>query len=130
MAQVRGDRMSDTKPIIPPHYLADDVTVGELIRWLNRRLMRAYPDNQHEGRRMMELGDGVEIAMAEYRTARDSAQDAPLCIKCRTVMREGVAIAPAMTDHGEAHHIGFAPLSRVWKCPRCGHSFTQHPTIP
>lgn len=126
------------KPIIPPHYLADDVTVGELIRWLNKRLVDACREDnaQEQARRMMELGDGVERAMAEYRNARvtqvpEKEQGfAPICRLCGVAMQAGIAIPPAMTDRGEANYISIPPLTRVWKCPCCGHSFTQHPTIP
>lgn len=109
--------MSDTKPLIPPHYLADDVTVGELIRWLNSKLVRAFQANDRViGLHMMELGDGAERAMEEYRNSRDNSpakQEIVVCHLCGTAMEAGIAIPPAMTDHGEANYSTIPPLVRV-----------------
>ena len=66
----------------------------------------------------------------------------PTCAKCLKPMVPGEAITPAVIkdDIGcglhqcyEGAHTGHAPLTAVWKCPDCGHSFipsTGDPQLP
>lgn len=60
--------------------------------------------------------------------ANPATTETPKCRRCDVPMEGGIAIKSAMTDHGEGLHVANAPLSRVWKCPKCGHSFTQATT--
>lgn len=53
-----------------------------------------------------------------------------LCPHCRAAFEPGIAIPTAIheSDEGtrsEAVWSHGAPLIRVWKCPRCGHSITR-----
>lgn len=81
----------------------------------------------------VEILTWAEISGWEYSTDRRTwrkcevvveAEEIIACRQCGTAMEAGIAIPPAMTDHG------YAPLTRVWKCPQCGHSFTQRPSVP
>ena len=53
-------------------YLAEDVTVGRLVRWIDREHMKAAretPPNIDNMREMQRLGEAVESALASYRRA-------------------------------------------------------------
>lgn len=62
----------------------------------------------------------------------------PTCRRCHTQMQTGQAILPALGLENGLYHQGYtytagtAPLSCVWKCPECGHSFApgQPPKDP
>jgi hypothetical protein len=59
----------------------------------------------------------------------ETSPSPPLCRRCEIPMEPGHAIAPAhqTADDGtvtEAMWSNHAPLTAVWKCPMCGHSFT------
>jgi hypothetical protein len=51
-------------------HLADDVTFGQVVRWINREHIRAAkenPPNRDYMRAMQRLGEGVEGALRSYR---------------------------------------------------------------
>lgn len=53
-------------------HLADDVTVGQVVRWINREHVQAAKETPPNGdymRAMQRLGDGVESALWSYRIA-------------------------------------------------------------
>jgi len=52
----------------PVCYLADDVTVGELVRWINSEVVKAGRCLDMDMlRAMVRLGEGVESALDIYR---------------------------------------------------------------
>ncbi len=64
--------MSDLAPLPDEAYLANDVTVGQLARWIDREHMKAAketPPNLDYMRAMQRLGDGLDSALKSYRAA-------------------------------------------------------------
>ena len=55
-----------------PSYLADDVTVGQLIRWVNDEVMKAGKNEDMDMiRAMIRVSNGVETALESYRFAQN-----------------------------------------------------------
>ena len=57
-------------------YLADDVTVGQIVRWIDREHLQAAKETPPNGdymRAMQRLAAGVESALWSYRIANPQA---------------------------------------------------------
>ena len=63
-------------------HLADDVTVGQVVRWIDREQIKAAnenPPNRDYMRAMQAIGEGVEGALRSYRMANPKSA----IISCR-----------------------------------------------
>jgi hypothetical protein len=68
--------------ILGAAHLADDVTVGQVVRWIDREHIQAAkenPPNRDYMRAMQRLGEGVEGALRSYRMANPKST----LISCR-----------------------------------------------
>ena len=64
------DKGLDATPC-SPSYLADDVTVGQLIRWVNDEVTKAGKNEDMDMiRAMIRVSNGVETALESYRFAQ------------------------------------------------------------